>query len=195
LIRETTDAQHRDAQHRDAQLEAEADRLLRSARAGRMAGQDRQYPFYTEQELRRKLARDQSRVTDRCVLSQDLNDPEFDLQSLAAEVKLTKVERRVLNLTLNGFSQPQISEKVHLAQQRVSELLHKVLDKIRRHLLTVQKQDLSRSIRQIYWQEAHRHLYRPPQHCAGQPCRRLRRRFNVITRKWEWAHFCPYLRE
>lgn len=179
----------KNGEHRDAQLEAEADRLLRSA------GKDGRYPFYTEQELRRKLARDQSRVSDRCFLVQDLSDSALDLQSVTAAVKLTRIERQVLNLTLNGFSQPQIAKEVHLAQQRVSEVLHQTLDKMRRHLLAAQEGDLRQSIRQTFWQECHRYVYRPPQHCASQPCRKLRRRFNMITRQWEWAHFCPYLKE
>jgi DNA-binding CsgD family transcriptional regulator len=172
-------------------LEAQADDLLTAA------AQDPGAPFYTERQLRRKLTIEESRIADAPLEeSSTESGPEreaTDLQVVVGRAALSADERRVLNLALNGHTQAQIAAVVGLAQQRVSELLQRATRKVRRQWEAGHPRPSARDLRDLFWAETHRYLYRPPRHCAGQPCRRLRRRFNTITREWEKAHYCSCL--
>lgn len=169
---------------RDLALETEATRLLVDSLSRLGRGE---YPFYTDNYLRRMAERDR-RTGNESQVAQPPEPPRpgsVMIWKLARRARLNMTETDVVALSMEGKRPREIAELLDLSPTRVRSLLQRAISLMRACADTIAI-DVDQQIAAVRLEEEGR---RPPHresHC--KPGQEACRRTGVCTRRW-------YLRE
>jgi DNA-binding CsgD family transcriptional regulator len=168
----------------DQALEAEATRLLLESlpRLGRG-----EYPFYTDNYLRRMAERDR-RTGNESQVAQPADPPRpgsVVVWQLARRARLNITEMDVVALTIEGKEPREIAHLLGLSSGRVRNILHRAIALMRACAEAV-AWDMDQQIAAVRVEEESRRPPRRETHC--KPGQEACRKTGLCTRRW-------YLRE
>ncbi len=165
---------------REARLEAEADRLL--AKAGRGANSE-EYPYHRANWWRKKWRKLGGEISDW--MPERGSGTQAQGRQLDKLVRITRLsagEAAVLELRRAGRSQTEIGRVLGVSTSAVGNSLRRAIEKLRERAQEPMRLTESEQIAEVYWEEVHRAVYRPPTCCP--PGQEACRKTGLCDRRW-----------
>lgn len=144
-------------------LELLADVLLISM------GRDDAHPAYSETELDRKRRRT-AKTDEHAALSSSDGASMTDIagiEEMLDEAGLSDREKSAWTMHFQGYRVSEIARCLQVSWPTVSRLIRSASYRLR------SVKPGFHGFSAVYYSEVHRHIYRKPNHCLEQPCRRL----------------------